>query len=503
VNERELEPNWPVLVGVGTCFDDVEAVEMMARATIAAGADSGSGEILERVERIVVPRGTWSYADPARIVGRRIGAPTATTVLVDVGIPQQTLIDEVLAAMLAGDLEVAVVTGAEAKARSARLLATSTKGDTAGMAAVFGGGTAEAIATETDQGDIEPDVHQHPVGDLIDPAELSAGLFAPVEQYALIESALAAHEGLSIDEMRTEVAVLWARFNEVAERSPDASFPAPMTADQLRTPSPANRPLALPYNKWLVSQWTVDQGVSLLFTTVGAARRAGIDPSRWIHPLVGLSSSHLVPLSQRAEPHRWPAMGVLGRAAEDRLGAPVGACEVQEVYSCFPVAVRVQQRELGLPLDGTPTITGGMTFGGGPFNSFVLQAMAPVVRRLRESGGRALVTSVSGLLTKPGLGVWAAAGDGEAPFVADLARAAEAATARRNVRADHDGPVTMVAATVTFEGLDPIGLVALAVTPEGEAVIVRSADPSLVERAQHALGVVGEVVRVSQGTVVR
>ncbi len=500
MNDRDLDPTWPVLVGVGTCFDDVEAAEMMARATIAAAADAGVPDVLGSVERIVVPHGTWSYTDPARIVAERIGAAGASTVLVDVGIPQQDLVNDVCTSMLAGDLDVAVITGAEAKARSARLQSRSTKGDTAGMAAVFGGGTAEAVATESDQGGAEPDEHQRPSGDLIDPAELEAGLFAPVDQYALIESALAAHEGTSLADLSAEVATLWARFNAVAGQNPSAAFPAPMTATELATPSATNRPLASPYNKWLVSQWTVDQGASLLFTTVGVARRAGIDPSRWIHPLVGLTSSDLVPLSQRAELHRWPAMKVLGDAATSRLGHPLSECEIAELYSCFPVAVRIQQRELGLPLDGTPTVTGGMTFAGGPFNSFVFQSMDEVVRRLRTLGGQALVTSVSGLLSKPGLGVWGASSDGRAPLLADLAGDAAAATPRRAVRSAYQGPATVTAATVTHEGLHPV-VVALVLAPSGDAAIVRSADRALVERAQSGDGLVGSAVEVSDSAV--
>src|SRR5699024_8650995 len=112
-----------------------------------------------------------------------------------------------------------------------------------------------------------------------------------------------------------------------------------------------------------------------------------------------------------------------------RLGHPLAACEHVEVYSCFPLAVRVQQRELDLPVDVAPTITGGMTFAGGPFNSFVLQATVAMAQRLRERGGRGLVTTVSGMLTKPGLAVWSSEPPTGAPLVADLAAEADAATA--------------------------------------------------------------------------
>src|SRR5690348_14493815 len=92
----------------------------MVRATDAASDDAGGAGLLDAVQRIAVPRGTWSYTDPGRIVAERIGARDAHTHLVDLGIPQQTLINQALSAILDGELDVALVVGAEAKARAAR-----------------------------------------------------------------------------------------------------------------------------------------------------------------------------------------------------------------------------------------------------------------------------------------------------------------------------------------------------------------------------------------------
>lgn len=468
----------------------------MARAALAAG-DDAAPSLLAEVDRVSITRGTWSYADPGRIVRDRIGAPDATTVLVDVGIPQQTVIDEVLSALLDGDIDVALVAGGEAKARDARLRAQSTQADAAGIANVFRGETGGA---EIDQGDVEPDVHQSPVGDLVDAAELEAGLWAPVDQYALIENALAAAEGASPDELRSDIAALYERFNRVAGDNPEAAFPEPMSAADLASFGPKNRPLSFPYAKWHVTQWTVDQAAALLFCTVEAAERAGVPRDRWVFPLVGLGSSDMVPLTQRAEPHRWPAMAVLGRAAEERLAHPLAGCDLVELYSCFPVAVRVQQRELGLPLDGTPTVTGGMSFAGGPFNSFVFQALPTMARRLRAEGGTGLLTSVSGLLTKPGLGVWSTTSDGRPPLIADLGHEAAAVTERRTVALAASGPATVVSSTVTHEGQEPNEVIVIVDLDTGERAVARSDDAALIERAiRH--GIVGDRVEIATGRV--
>ncbi len=158
-------------------------------------------------------------------------------------------------------------------------------------------------------------------------------------------------------------------------------------------------------------------------------------------PLAGLVSSHAVSLLRRRDIHRWPAMAVLGRALYGAAGRPVDAAEVVELYSCFPSAVQVQQRELAVDAARVPTVTGGMAFAGGPFNNYVLQSTAEVARRLRVAGaGTGVVTTVSGLLTKPGIGLWGSAPGPGPALIADLATEVRAATDVVEVVEDPGGP---------------------------------------------------------------
>ena len=405
--EHDVDPRTPVLVGVGTCLDDAEAAELMVRATRNAAHDAGAGEsLLRAIERVSVPRGTWSYTDPGRIVAERVGASAARTHLVDLGIPQQTLINETLGAILAGELDVALVVGAEAKARAARAAGRSSRADSASMAAMGRRSDAPQGGEEIDQGGAKPDVHQIPEGELVSPAEIEAGLLAPVQQYALIESALRAHEGLGVEEHRREVGALWARMNEVARTNPEAAFPQPLTAADLAGEG-AGRPLAFPYRKWHASQWTVDQGAALLLCSAAAAARCGVARERWLFPLVALDSSHSLPLLRRREMHRWPAMGVLGAAAEAHLGRALRTIDHVELYSCFPAAVRVQQRELGLPLD-VDADASPVAWPSAAARSTTSCCRPPPRWRAgcAPRPGPGLVTTVSGFLTKPGLAVW-------------------------------------------------------------------------------------------------
>jgi acetyl-CoA C-acetyltransferase len=512
--EPAVDPRTPVLVGAGTSLDDAEAAELMVRATIGALADSGGERsLLTAVDRISVPRGSWSYTDPARIVADRIGARRALTHLVDLGIPQQTLINEALAAIRAGECDVVVVVGAEARAHAARQAGRRVRADAEHVRAIAGRdqgdqgdrATGSGEAAEIDQGGAQPDRRSTPGGELVSRAEIAAGLVAPVEQYALIESALRAAEGTALDRHRRDIADLWARMNRVAGSNPEAAFGTPMSADDLV--ERPGRGLAYPYAKWHASQWTVDQGAALVLCSAAAARRHGVPRDRWLFPLVALESSHSVPLPRRRQLHRWPAMAVLGAAAEKRIGAPLGSIEDVEVYSCFPAAVRVQQRELGLPADGTPTITGGMTFAGGPLNNFVLQATAAMRRRLsaaqtaRPGPARGLVTTVSGFLTKPGLAVWSTHPDGEPALVADLGSEAAAATEVVGVVEDYSGPGTLAAVTATYQGDEPDAAIAIVdiAAGDGRRAIARCGDPA-VARVVGKAELVGRPCHLDGGT---
>ncbi|MGH9079534.1 MAG: hypothetical protein ACRDYE_05570 [Acidimicrobiales bacterium] len=478
---RSLDPRTPVLVGVGTASADEEGTELMARALEAAVADAGVRSMLSAVDRIAVPQGTWSYSDPARMVAERVGARHARTHLTELGIPQQVLVNQALAAVAAGESEVAVVVGGEARRWARR-----------------------PGATETAQPGARPDVTHRRRGPLLEPVEVANRLWEPVQQYAMIDNALRHAEGKSLAAHRAEIADLWSRFNQVATTYPGAAFPARMGPREIDTPSPANRPLAFPYNKWHATQWTVDQAAALVFCSAGAAGRLGIPAERWVHPLVGLHSSHAVSLLRRRNPHAWPAMGILGTAAAGRIGVPLAGADLLEVYSCFPAAVRVQQRALSLEAESTPTITGGMAFAGGPFNNFVLQATAAVAAAVRaRPGDIGVVTTVSGLLTKPGVGVWSGRPDGRPPLLADLAGAARSRTEVVDLVETleaYRGRATVVTYTVTFDGLEPVRTVALCATEDGRRCVALSDDRDLAGRAVTE-ELIGCPVLVDQGVL--
>jgi acetyl-CoA C-acetyltransferase len=386
--------------------------------------------------------------------------------VLEAGIPQQTLFDDAYRSLLAGDAAVALIVGGEAAGRAAR---------------------ARRAGIELDEhldGDGEPDERRSPSGEIVHELEIKHGMWSPVQQYALIDSSLRACEHRSLDEHRDDIARLWAGFSRVASGFEHAAYRDARSESFIREPSTENRAMSFPYNKWHCSQMNVDQAAAILVTTLERADTAGVDPAHVVFPLVALESSASVAVIRRRDLHRWPAMKVLGETAAAHLGRPLDQIDAVEVYSCFPAAVRVQQRELGLPLDRIPTITGGEAFAGGPWNNFVLQATATMIERLRaQPGTTGMVTTVSGFLHKPGLAIYSTEPGRHSLLVADLAAEAAVATPTLPVVSSYSGPATIAAYTVSAERSGAARVVALLDTPDNERWIAFNEDPAVAERA--------------------
>ncbi|HEY5156158.1 MAG TPA: hypothetical protein VIJ47_15565 [Acidimicrobiales bacterium] len=465
-----MDPRTPVLIGAGrvTQHEDdpgaaLEAVELMVRAADQAGRDAGSARVLEQVGMVLVPKGIWSYPDPARLIAARVGAPRAITVLAEVGILQQTLLSRAAEQIAAGTIDAALVVGGEAKHRALR-------------AAIAGVDAAEA------QQEGEPDELWLPDDEILPSVEIERDLAVPAHQYAVIESALRHADELSAQAQRLRLGRLGASFAAVAAADPLAWDRSGPSAATIAGPSASNRMVASPYTKLLCSQWNVDQAVALVLTSVAEARRLGIARDRWVFPLAAASSEAMIPLTRRAELHRSPATALAFAAALDHVGLEAAVIDHLDLYSCFPAAVQVQARELGIRLDRgldrALTVSGGMTFGGGPLNNAMLQSLAAMVDVLRaDPGSTGLVTAVSGMLTKPAAGVWSTA-EPDLPFChVDVTEAARAATATRVLDPEGTGSATVVGSTVIHERGVPARTVAIAEFPDGRRTVAVDSDP--------------------------
>ena len=159
--------------------------------------------------------------------------------------------------------------------------------------------------------------------------------------------------------------------------------------------------ISWPYTKLMNSNNMVDQGAALVLTSVAKATGLQIPRERWVFPYVGTDAHDTYVIGRRASFSGSPAIRIAGRRALELAGVGVDDLAAIDVYSCFPSAVQVAANELGLPL-GDPqrplTVTGGLTFAGGPWNNYVSHSIATMAETLAANpGGVGLITANGGI----------------------------------------------------------------------------------------------------------
>jgi acetyl-CoA C-acetyltransferase len=273
----------------------------------------------------------------------------------------------------------------------------------------------------------------------------------PVQVYPIFEQAHRIGLGRGLDEHLEVAASLWARFSEVAATNPHAWIQRSYTAEEIRTATPDNRMIGFPYTKLMNSNNAVEQGAGLILCSAERAEALGVPRDRWVFPHSGTDAHDHYFVSEREHLGRSPAMRVAGRAALELAG--VGADDLAHVdlYSCFPSAVEIAATELGLSLDRPLTVTGGLSFAGGPWNNYVMHSLATMVGVLRDDPGSAgLVTGNGGFITKHAFGVYSTEPPAQ-PFRHAEPQAEIDALPRRQPCDEPDGPAETEAWTVMHD----------------------------------------------------
>jgi acetyl-CoA C-acetyltransferase len=384
-----IDPRTPVLVGAGQINDrdfGSEPVDLMVRCSEAALDDTGAASALRaRIEAVRVVWGIWPYADPGRLVAERLGRPDArTTTTTSGGNQVYDLVIDTASRIAAGELDVAVVCAAEA-------LRTRRSDHARGI-------TTQYLA---ERDGAAPDVVFGSEQPLSGSVEEAMGVHHAPRFYAMAETALRHRLGEGADEHLRHIAGLWSRASAVAAANPHAWLRDELSADEIATVTERNRPIAAPYPKLMTSNLNVDQGGAVVMCSAAAAEAAGVPRDRWIFPWAGAGAAdHWYPTNRWAFDES-PAMRFVGRDTLALAGLAVDDCELIDLYSCFPVAVQVAQREMGISPERGFTVTGGLTFAAGPLNCYCILALTRSIELLREAPEqRALLTGNGGYFTK-------------------------------------------------------------------------------------------------------
>lgn len=382
-----MDPRTPVLVGAAQFTGETtpnEPIDMMTTVARAALGDTGA-DLTRGLGAIRVVRGINPYRDPGRLVADRLDlGPTVATGLTQHGGQEAfDLVTRTALDIAEGSLDVAIVCGAESM-RSRR-------------ADRRAGRRSDYIPEPEDAAPTTVHGTTDPYWDDLDTA---AQANVAVHFYAMAEIARRHRTGQSADEHRAHISELWASAARVAADNPYAAVRNAPSAEEIGTPSDTNRMVADPYPKLMTSNVNVDMAAAVVLCSAEAATAAGIPESRWVFPLAAAGAYDHWQLRSRWELDRSPAMELGGNALLDHLDTHIDAFEHIDLYSCFPIAIQVAQDALGQAAGAPFTITGGLTFNGGPFNTYCLHPLVTAVDRVRTDGGRAFLSGNGGFFTK-------------------------------------------------------------------------------------------------------
>jgi len=477
-----IDPRTPVVIGGGQYLHRCDSVEngldpisLMAEASRAAANDAGLGAMVPVQSIRVVNLLSWRYPNPARALAQALGINVAHHGVTTMGgNSPQSLLNATCAQISAGSVDSALLVGGES-------WRTRMRARRSGIQLEWGiaGGDPDANGADDD-----PEIHGSDLQMNLE-AETDRGIYMPVHVYPMFETALRARDGLDPPRHLERISEMWERFSLVAAANPHAWLREPRTAQQIRTPSPDNRLIGAPYTKVMNSNNDVDMAAAVLVCSVAEAQRLGVPSDHWIFPHSG-SDCHEHPfISHRWEFSRTPAIEAGGRMALDLAETDIDSVGLIDLYSCFPSAVQLGARSLGLdPYDPTRplTLTGGLCFAGGPWNNYVMHAIATMITELRARPTEtALIWANGGYATKHSFGVYRTTPPANG-FRTDSPQASIDRSARRELAVGDDasGPATIEAYTVMHDrNADPESVLAACLLPDGRRGWGSSQDPGV------------------------
>ena len=292
-------------------------------------------------------------------------------------------------AMLAGECELALITGAEALATRRKLRKTGEKPQWSHR---------------------HPDAPPFPFEDPFHPAEMAHQVWEAWLTFPMWDIARRARLGVAPDDYRVQQGELLAPMTEVAAANPFAWFPKKRSVKDLITPTKGNRMVGYPYTKYMVSIMDVDMAAALVLATHETANDLGVPADKRVYLRGWCYATDPPYVAEHVDMWRSPAMAAASAEALTRAGAGVDDVAHFDLYSCFASSVNFGLDALGVAVDdarGPFTVTGGLPFAGGAGSDYVTHSIAAMADALRaDPGTLGLVSGVGMHMQKHAFGVY-------------------------------------------------------------------------------------------------
>ncbi len=363
---------------------------LMTQASIRACEMMASKKAIRHLDGIMIVR-TLSrhYTSPAKQLAQNLGATPKFTHISGIGgNSPQTLINIAAGMIARNELDSILIAGAEAYIQREKKIKKIEN-------ALFRG--------------IPQD---YPGDDLIGstPLENQHGIQHPMQGFPLFETALWTASGLNLQAYLIQIGKMWAEFSKAAAEHPYAWTKAIKTFEEIITPGPANRPVAFPYTKFMNSFVTVDQGAAVILMSEEAAKQYPRKNRRPVYFLGGgYAQDRQRFMIEKSDFTISPPLKAAVEKALARSCMPLEGLDCFDLYSCFPCAVSIAKKMIGIKNDDPRplTLTGGLGFFGGPGNNYSLHGVATLAEKIsmgEKSNG--LVTALGWFMHKHAAGVY-------------------------------------------------------------------------------------------------
>jgi acetyl-CoA C-acetyltransferase len=93
----------------------------------------------------------------------------------------------------------------------------------------------------------------------------------------------------------------------------------------------------------------------------------------------------------------------------EQAGLKLDDIDAFDLYSCFPCMVEIARQEIGIPKDDPRdlTITGGLSFFGGPFSSYSMHSIVTAVNLIqRNPSKKVMILANGGYNTSESVGIY-------------------------------------------------------------------------------------------------
>ncbi|MBI4777069.1 MAG: hypothetical protein HY788_23300 [Deltaproteobacteria bacterium] len=369
----------------------LEPVGLMRECSLLAGDLAGDRELVEKIDGIMTPRiMSCCYPNSADLLARELGASSRFKFVSKIGgNSPQSLVNKAAGMIARGELDSVLISGAETFYPRSKAAC----------------GSQNRLLGPADQ-EITDDM----IGST--KLEESHGLTLPIHGFPLYETAFWAESGLDKEAYFAKVGTSWAEFNEAAVNNPYAWTQTPLTGREIVTPGPTNRYIVFPYTLYMTSLLTADLGSAILLMSEEKARRTAPGGRNTVYFMGGGYAED----RQRFFIHKTnfttsPPMKAAAEKALNRSRLSIDEIRCFDLYSCFPCAVTMARRMIGIsPTDPRPqTLTGGLGFFGAPANNYTTHAIASLAEEIasgRKENG--MVTALGWFMHKHAAGVYGA-----------------------------------------------------------------------------------------------